>query len=492
MDRLRPTGKLRELDELIRAGSVDEAREKLQALQIKDIANAQRAALGRLFIRVNLPHKALIALNRNIRLGNGLNPDADTADLLTYALALIRIGSAQEAGEILKTLPQENAEARLFQAFMHQTMWDYTEALPHLEAYLGLKSPTPYERAVAEVNVAACLVQMREFPQAEETLKKLLADADANQWLLLMRNAIELTAQAAVEQGRMQDARNLLKTIDSGHSEVLDPADLFVAKWAAFADAFENVSPTSIAGVRRVREMAKRMNHWETLRDCDRALAGLTRDEGLFNHVYFGTPFVSFRKKVLAGAPWMNNPSTYTLGSSTGPVFDLVKAEMRDGSARLKPGQIMHRTLCALLEDFYRPVSLGHLHGRLFPGQYFNPESSPGRVSSLIHRLRNWLEDVGLPITITASQRNFQISLTDPHFGIHFSRLLELQTTSEISDVAGYLDRIRERLNHPFTCTEAAESLSVSRSAAVRILKEAVAAGLVRRVGKGRGTLYRW
>lgn len=487
------SNRLADLDETIRKGNINEAIARLNSIAMSQVPRGNRATLGQLYIRANLPHKTLLCLNRSVRLGSKINPKATQADLLAYSLGLIRIGSAQEAKDILALLPAECAEARLYQAFSHQTMWDYPSAIPHLEAYLTLKKMTPYEKAVAEVNLTACLIQDRQFERAEEIVQRLVRDAKKENWNLLFRNSSELAAQAAVEQGKMAHAREILKTIHSGHAQVQNVADLFVAKWAAFADVLENSSAQNVASVRRVREMAKNLEHWETIRDCDRILAQVTRDSGLFTHVYFGTPFRFFRDKMLKNAErWMMAPQTYTLGSNSGPVFDLLAGEMKDGSASLRPGHIIHRTICFLLEDFYRPISLGRFYNQLFPGEYFNPESSLGRVSNLIHRTRQWIEDEGLPLEIEVGKRSFQLRITDPGFGIHFSRLLGEEKSTNI-DVTAYMNRIKQQIpDSYFTCSEAAKSMDVSRSAAIRILNGAVEAGIVERKGKGRNTSYWW
>ncbi|MGE4131858.1 MAG: hypothetical protein AB7F86_09465 [Bdellovibrionales bacterium] len=485
--------KINEFEAMIRSGRLAEARGRLNGLRIAQVPSTHRARLAQLLTRANLSHKAVACLVRSVRLGNSVNPRASLSNLLTYAFALIRIGSAHEAKQILEALPESCAQKHLYLGFVHQTIWDYALAVPHLEKYLSFEALTPYERATAEVNLAASLIQVRELDRASQMLIHLLPKAKDNNWDLLYRNVSELTAQAAAEQGRWSDARKALASIHSGQSRVQTTADLFVAKWAAFVDVLEKPTQDRVVALRRVRECAKTFDHWETIRDCDRVLAEVTHDVGLFNHVYFGTPFASFRKRMLENSrSWTTPPTSYTLGSQTGPVFDLMAGALKDGTAALRPGHILHRSLCFLLEDFYRPVSMGRLFNQLFPGEYFNPESSPGRVANLIHRTRDWFRNQGLPLEIETSMRSFQVKLTDPNFGIYFSKVMDPQVTQEIN-IEGYLTRIRSRLDTAhFTCGDAFKTWDVSRSAAIRILNGAVNAGLIARLGKGRNTYYQW
>lgn len=232
---------------------------------------------------------------------------------------------------------------------------------------------------------------------------------------------------------------------------------------------------------------------WEIVRHCDFEIARLTKDSRLFAHVFFGTPSDGARSRFLADRPSeIDLPPTYVWGSSEGVIFDLEKARTDDGRITVKAGHILHKTLTCLLRDFYRPIEMAELFSEIYPGEVFNSKSSPGRLFTTIYRVRCWLKSNCIPVEVENRGRSLMIRITGPRFGIRISKLANVRDSSRLS-AAAFFGRVKGATpQNSITRDEAAKILQVSRSSALRILTNALNAGLIRREGKGRSTIYVW
>jgi hypothetical protein len=152
----------------------------------------------------------------------------------------------------------------------------------------------------------------------------------------------------------------------------------------------------------------------------------------------------------------------------------------------LKVGQLQHRLLAALVADFYRPIRVAAAYVLIYPGEYFNPVSSPARVHEAVKRLRQWLEAQKLTITIEESSGAYRLVSTAP-----CSLRIPSITGSPLARHSPIVDKLRQRWpREGFTIQQASELLKTPARSTLRLLEEAIRAGSLERVGKGRATRY--
>ena len=168
----------------------------------------------------------------------------------------------------------------------------------------------------------------------------------------------------------------------------------------------------------------------------------------------------------------------------------------------LKPGQIPHRLLAALSQDFYRSLKLPALHGVVFPGQHFNPVSSPNVLHQAMRRLRLQLERGAPDIMLDESRGAYRLQRTPGgSLCLRIPRSMREVVESE-SGSSDSVQRLRiEALLGPlrreggadeFSRAEFQRISSLPGRSAGRLLEEALKAGVLERLGAGPGTRYRF
>ncbi|MGE4131354.1 MAG: hypothetical protein AB7F86_06930 [Bdellovibrionales bacterium] len=479
-------------DAAIRGGQLASIRPQLEQILVSDVPRSLRAKFAQILIRAGLARKALKVLISVVRSGPDIRPDSSVGDRLAYALALIREGLSAEANQFLEMVPDQRPEKHLYLGYLHQTMWNYSEAVPNLRRYLAMADVSDYERAIAKVNLLASLIETGEFQEAEAIAETLRQEASCHNWGLLTSNLAELTAQMACRQKQWNRARVALAEVESSLAGKSNISGLFVQKWKAFAELFESGSPSAVSAVRSVRQKANELQHWETVRDCDRAVAEVSRDVDLFQFVYFGTPHSSFRKDMQNRcSSWFTPPDHFLLGKSNTQELDLSSGRINGNETLFKPGQLLHRCLIALIQDFYRPVSLGNFYAHAFPGEYFNAHTSPIKVATAISRLRARLASNNLSIQIEVKDQAFMAFVDAAKLTIRLSNP-DLRTSQLDLSVSGFLSVMREQNGtRPFTSKDVQNLLKISRASAVRLLDKCVQCRQVTRNGMARSTFYR-
>ncbi|MGE4131743.1 MAG: hypothetical protein AB7F86_08890 [Bdellovibrionales bacterium] len=452
----------------------------------RTLSRTARTELAKLMIRVGAPQKALSILYGVVRSANP-HVKPEPTESAVYAHALLKIGSFAEAEKILLVLPESLPDVHLFQGSAKQMQWDYRGSIDHLLNYVQHTALSdPYARAVAMVNLAAAYVGCGEFDLARATLSELEPQIAKNGWSLLNKNCQELSAQIAFHQKDWQRAEHLLNR--AGREGDAGLSDLMIQKWSLFCRAVKAPSEEAIAEIVNFRDKAAQIRHSETVRECDRMIGQLKRDPNLMNKVYFGTPHESYRKMLLQNNPWFDPPPSYLHGDPGGVCVDLLTAVCAERSeVSLQPGKMIHRALCSLFNDFYRPQSMGSLFASFFPDEFFNPLSGPGRISTVIHRVRTWAVDHRLPLEINKSGGIYQIDLRP---GLAFRIHAERAPTDMY--VLGYLHQLRPHLgeNGSFQRKEMADLLGISKAKANMILKRALESGLITRRGLSRFVRY--
>jgi hypothetical protein len=152
----------------------------------------------------------------------------------------------------------------------------------------------------------------------------------------------------------------------------------------------------------------------------------------------------------------------------------------------LNPGKKIHQLVEVLLRDFYSPLKLGGLFRELFPGEYFDPDSSPGRVHQLIWRARRWLESSDIPVEISENEGEYRLKINGQFsFRVPYER-------AGIDSIQVLYGRLKNEIgtDRSFAASDACRALGLSRSGFKAFAARAVARGLLSRVGTHSRTRY--
>lgn len=472
------------LEDLIRRGKTTTARNEVQRIARGKVPRAEVAELAAFARRVALPDLALKLLYPIVRPASRTIAQPTPKEQAEYAAALVRAGGLEEAIELLKRLEREDLpETLLYGAFARIGQWNYSEAIPLLEKYLA-KVADDYSRDVAETNLAAALVHERQWEKAIPLLERLEKHFSEKALPLLYGNVMKQKAEAFFLQKDWPAAE---KAIEKARLALPDPNSrdaFFVRKWEIFMALFrQGASAKNLKRLQGYREEARKKEHWETLRDCDRAQAVVTSNEALFLKLYVGTPYDGFRF-------WLEKD--FGRSAKLPEYFDWNFGEESTSKKRLSLegldySQAEVRLLRILCGDFYRPFLSATLHTRLFPDEFYSPQSSPGRIRTQASRLRDWLRKGKFPLVVGSHDNSYQLSARG-------KLTVRIPTTTRAhSREENELDRLKRQWpTEEFRVGDAAEFLGLSSRSCQRLLDPALQAGKLVRLGAGRNTRYRF
>ncbi len=478
--------RLQEIDALIRAGQLGKARKAITFIAKQRILPEERSQICSMANRLAIPRIPLLVLNRVVRPEGRLAKEATPEEIMEYAAALTMVGAYQEAGELLKSVDgAKYPKAVLYLAFNCINRWDYDSSLPLLQQYVNAPSLTDYEKLIGMVNLLAALVH-EEKPQATHLLATLLKETKGK-YPRLYLNLLIRGVENALQHRRWEEGREFLKEAKAGFSHPSGLEALFLRKWELFLTHAESPGLTLVSDFDSVREEARNLHHWETLRNLDLFQAELTHDEALFLFVYVGTPNTHYRK--LIASKWKTPgklPSHYdwVRGSGPGPVVELF-SETNIKARGFKLGQTLSRLLSILCSDFYRPLRIAEISSQLYPGEVYNPSTTPHRLEQVVLRLRQQLEIRKQPIQIERKMGSYFVTVTAPCV----MRVPVFSTAQSRSDVL--LERLSLAFeSRPFSTQDAVKILGMDRWSTLRVLNQGLAAHKLNRHGGGRSARY--
>ena len=482
---------IEDCERLVRAGDFAEARALLSGRSKSEIDRGHTAPAANLARRLGLYRFGLGLLRPFVRPETGVRiAPATPEERAVYAALLIKVGSASEALGILSDLG-ELPDRLLYSAFAHQSTWEYATAASFLERYVEHPGITPYQRATGLVNLAAAFAFLERTDDAKPVLARLIESSRRENWQLLLASSLEIAGRIAMSGGHWAESARLIEEAGSllkGSSNV----SLFAKKSRAILEIVK--SPKSASArerVVRLRAEAVRESHWETVRECDFHLSRAREDRDLFLRVYFGTPFSSYRELMRRKGAFAGTiPEHFVLRGAKAPkrVLDLEAASEIGGGSSLKGGQKLHLLLGALAKDAYKPTLVGALAAELFPGEYFDAERTPKRISDLVARLRGWLREEEWPFEIEASEGAYRLQIA----GAAGLSVALPETRAPKSSSSLRIQALTEHFGeNPFSASEAAQKLGLSVRSLNDLLKSAVASGDLTQEGRARATRYR-
>lgn len=488
---------LEQLETKIREGRHHRLHHDFASLNFTKIPFELRTRFARLANRAGFPVMALRIIGDIFdrdRPPAEMPPPAQQAE---YALALSRIGASREALSILKMVdPSDCAEVLLYQSLAHFSEWDYAPTINLLERYIKSDSLSGYQRLVGKINLAAAYVIEQEYEKGRKLLEELLKITETQNHHLLYSNALEISAQLAINQEDYSAAAHHLENARRAVMSSKERSQIYVAKWQTILGLYQTPKKKELLdSLVTIKQEAQERQIWETVRECDYYQALFTENQDLFLHVYFGTPFAAYRKRIYDQYCKRHNvhfiiPNYYDWRllepDQESPAIDVRLGCDQTTQNCLKPGQLLHVLLQVLATDFYRPFRLGSLFSQLFPDERFDAINSKDRVSQLIFRLRNWFKKNNIPLHIREERNAYYLYAKKP-FTLHIT-----DTNKVVRGNQGHIEKLFAwKQRTPFSAMEAAKYLGVSKRLAIYVLQNELG-GSLEKIGRGPSTRYQF
>jgi len=483
-------------NQAVRAGQGASITRELAKIPRGKIPIELLAKVANICWRISQPSIGLRLLFPELRRQAHRHQDVPPDALVEYAGCLLEVGALGEAKTILKGAYGKTPRANFYLALLLFKEWDYAGALPLLEAYLA-QIPGDYHALVVRVNLAAAYVMNRDFAKATATLKSLREELQRQGHKLLLGNTHEIESQIFFERGDHEGALACLAKSEALLSETRNMGWLYCKKWQFLNKLAQNATASRaksrlVAELKELRERARGMASWETLRDLDLHWALHEKDAALLERVYFGTPAQEYRNRVLRlsearGLTIGESARFHVKGESGGDVlYDLRPQEfIRDGDGTF----LIKKLLLILASDFYAPFRVGQLFSHLFEGEYFDVDSSPDRVFQLIRRLRVWMKEEQWRATVEGEARGYRLVFQSGS-GFQMDRRLPAEILRDKS-TAHLAVLKREFGDRVFTASELCDALRVSRRSANRMLRELKEGERVECLGSGPSTRFK-
>jgi tetratricopeptide (TPR) repeat protein len=471
----------------LKKGNHVSVRDTLKRVVRKDsVHESLLLRVSQLARRVDAPTKGLMLLRDrvlDVPFGSAPHP----AEVVEYAACLLKVGGFSECIRMLSQPSVKNlteAIKTLAFAFIHQ--WDYENAIPLLKQYLSSIDRGSYSHLVGSMNLASALVEVESFEEAQKLLQDIVLRAKNDGHLLLLGNAHELLAQIHISTRNWADVESALKVADDLLTSAQPRYRLYIDKWRALAALIQAPSDLqAIQSLKLVRERALNCSSVETLRECDFYEAVLLGDQNKFLQLYFGTPYPSYRKKILSKSEGrFEIPRTYCWkGCDKADVLDMTSGSLGDGRIIFKKQQGLHKTIWALTRDFYAPISLPELFNGLFDNEYFHHESSPHRLRELVRRTKVHLSKLGVPVHIDAEAGGFKIDIAKSklNFLVTLETDLRHGLLGEIKSIFG---------NRDFSLRDLAMATARPHTTIYRELKGLIGSGEIEAKGQGKTSTY--
>ncbi len=476
---------IHQCDSDIRSGRPQDVKKRLASLEIKRIRRDHRLALAKICRRAGL-YNIGIRLLMGVVLSDKPSPgmEVTSAELAEYAVLLLRSGALTEAlGKLERVDVQEVPDALLYKAYGHFSRWEYEVAIPHLERYLAADL-SPYARLVGRTNLAFALVETRQHEKALKLLGEHLRETGEGGHLQLQSNSYALRAQVYVQEGDFASAKVEIENAQNLITQLQTNDQIFIQKWSLILEGLES---KTMGPFEKLRELAIEKRDWEAHREGDLYSLRISPEEERLGHLYFGTPYVEFRKRILDESKKLPANVMYLLGPKSSRCLEIATGRI-DGEEISILGNKCHLLIEVLLRDFYKPQRVGGLFFELFPEEQFNVTSSPDRVHQIIRRTRSWIKKAGIPIDVNEDDGFYSLKIKGD-----FSFLVPLNRPT-VSTQAIQLAKLKSFYSptQHFSAKEAQTRLNVSAATMQRHIVWGVQAGILEPAGViNRNAVYK-
>lgn len=477
---------LQKIDSLIKAGKHGEAISSLVKVRAKNKASRRYwAELANIYYRLGQPLKAVNLLHKVIRPSQGKESDASLQESIHYAKSLLYLGIKEEPKTILTQLEKQydrNISISKALGHLHIATWDYHLALNHFQTALELES-TPYSKLILKLNIISCYLYLNEFDLAKKSIEEC-SELSPDEWpyALFYLQELKLILYYSLED--WESFNHVYSSCEQLYPEMLTKS-FTMRKWYASAKAFQS---HNVEHLEAIYQEAKDRNHGEILRDLDFQKCKIQPSQELFQKLYWGTPFQMYRKNLTQSHQQYSLPNEYAHGNrDSNESLHLENCQWNNRSL-FKPGQAPHRLLQVLLNDFYAPKSIPSLFEGVYPHEFFNPDTCPGKMYQLLNRLRTKLKAFDCPIDINEKSGRYWLSFdsSSMHILIKKEELL-------LSPAERKLNTFKENWNieRDFTRKDFENVLHLNTRNANKVLRQFQEEGLVSAKKVGKSKIYK-
>lgn len=484
--------KLAELESLVVAGEHDACRNQLDSFLPIHISRELAPKLAELATRVHHSIFAMKVLYQYIFPEFPSSLPATAHEKSVYANALLNLGAASEAIELLETVDSVAVPEVLIQkSLAHFKDWNYSKSIPLLETFTTAPNVLPYRKVVGQVNLSAAYICLSRWSEATEVLHAVEKQCVASGYHLLLGNCYELQAQVQFFQKNYDAAISFLEKSIELLKNQKGLYLIFVEKWMTICRCFQSPTPENMQRLHEVRGKANLEYRWETVRECDLFESILNQDQALIHKVMMGTPSESYReraRKLFGKTPRRNGPYLFLIAGTDTPANPRVFNPYQAGpkGERLSEKAYLLALFGALTLDFYKPSYLGSLFKVLYPDEKFNPETSPARVLQLLKRLDLWFQQYDWPLYVHFKKSEFSIKSRE-------SIAITVQRGKEITDFEIKQTEVKKAFaGRTFTAHQLSAALGLSKTTTNQTIKRLLAEGSLISGGKGRGIFYQF
>jgi tetratricopeptide (TPR) repeat protein len=461
------------LETSLRQGDVDTVARHLNKLNISRLSKTQRVRAARFARRAGMltyGFRCLGFVAQGIDDPNRFSPD----EVAEYATLLIHNGGVEEALRILGKLSSLDHPSLLTAlAWCHFTKWDYNLAVEPLAKALNLQGDS-YWRLALKINLAEAYFGSGRFTQCLKLLSSSVREAESQQSQRLWANALHLRARCYFELNELEKSNRDLNLAWSKFSRLDSPDGILIKRQMVINQAFMR---KSVEPLNAFRSFVSQLGAWESLRECDYQKLRIRPTRSLFEHLYYGTPYLAYRRRVREAVSYELRGNDYIWGERNVPTLDLANSQLT------RQNQIV---LDTFLRDFYRPLNVGRIFSALFPNEHFSYFHSSTRVHQILKRFRKDLRSNNIPLKVNCSGGLYTIIRTQP-YSIRIPRnLRESECRVEGID---WLAQIFPK-GRKFSVQEACPHLKLSKATLCRLMAQGLSENKIRKHGRGRTTKY--
>jgi hypothetical protein len=494
--------RLSQIRERIRSGEMKAAQELLRKTPIRSLPRKLRAPFAFAAREALLPHRAIETLASVVRPRKGGKSDATAQERLDYAFSLTGLGLTVEARALLEQFDlRTNIDAAHGMIVALGRDMEY-EGIPpivdpivaQMQTHPKLKSP--FLRAAFRLHGAGALVYgFGRHKDGRAWLDENLRELGTKEFFLIRHDTTLMKAASyCLERDFDRGLRNLEMAEAVFDGKLTPLLQRRVSQWRLIAELGRQPKP---AVRRTLRAELDALRDWflanarpHFARSCEFFSAMVIEDEPRLLRLHFASsnPFVRRRTGEKLSELGVRIPERLAVplpGSlkGEGECLDL----LAPGALGLKPDQLSFRLLHALTSDLLLRPNGPQLFALAFPGEYYDPWSSPSRVATGLARLRKQLR--GSPLRVREEEGYYWLS-TD---GSSASVLLRQPRAESAPEREGFwLENVRAAFGaRAFSAGEFAARFELSERTAQLRLVDACSEGWLAREGRARATRYR-
>ncbi len=486
------------LDEWVVKGQHRAVKAELKRLNLRRIPRKWASILAEVAWRISSPLLTVKILHRFIHPSNSLAQAPTAREKMAYGSALANLGAIDEALQLLDEVDSGGEpEVLLRKSIVYFKTWNYEAARPLLLDYVNRAGVSEYRRLIGQVNLAACLVNLCQWEEAQDLLSHIQHTCMEKSHWLLLGNCFELQGQVAFFQQNFDLALSLLDRALEHLQNQEGDFYLYAEKWRQLSFCFKVRDSKSalveyLSHLSTIRTKAQDLLHWETIREMDLFEAILKQDDELCRKVLIGTPWAHYRNRIrrLYGTTAIPlGRFVWTLGSTSGNVKTYVfdPYEKQNGQESLYDKPLLLAAFGALTSDLYKPSHIGGLFQKLYTNEKFDPYTSPERVLKAIKRLNQWFISNQVPVRVHLKKSEFCLMAQEGH-----QVKIMINRGKKLTKEEGHFHQIKELFqDRSFTVQKLSEQLQVSTSTARSIVTKAIEADFLIKMGQGRNISYR-